>query len=289
MAAAYMMRPNSETMAKLAEYRTLDMSDEENCINLFVRHGDKGMEMELHELHDYTNVATFMHDKGYLPAPNGSVVIQDKGMKDAIPAEKKPAKEIEKDAPLWEDPWTSGNRYRYAYRHARKSLRERRRRLDSTSANPYPHPNPNRRLEGKGAEGEPSKCVFLTSDDVDVIEQSKVWAKEAGWKVIYTELFDRNKTIDKYDWETKVKMGWSGMMNGHFETEYLSMLLNLEYSVRCEAWVCTLASNSCRLIDEMRATVGGKANRYYADLSMKSCGREEDFCLHTGEILKFVD
>jgi hypothetical protein len=39
------------------------------------------------------------------------------------------------------------------------------------------------------------------------------------------------------------------------------MLLNLYYSLRSEAFVCTLKSNSCRIIDEMRATVGGKANR----------------------------
>ena len=38
--------------------------------------------------------------------------------------------------------------------------------------------------------------------------------------------------------------------------EYLSMLLNLEYSLKCDAFIGTLASNSCRLVDEMRCTVG---------------------------------
>ena len=49
--------------------------------------------------------------------------------------------------------------------------------------------------------------------------------------------------------------------------QYLSILINLEYSLKCDAWVCTLASNTCRLIDELRATIGGKANYVFADLS----------------------
>ena len=34
------------------------------------------------------------------------------------------------------------------------------------------------------------------------------------------------------------------------------MLLNLEYAVKCDAFVGTLASNWCRLVDELRTTVG---------------------------------
>ena len=34
------------------------------------------------------------------------------------------------------------------------------------------------------------------------------------------------------------------------------MLLNLEYSLKCDAFIGTLASNTCRLMDELRATVG---------------------------------
>jgi hypothetical protein len=38
------------------------------------------------------------------------------------------------------------------------------------------------------------------------------------------------------------------------------MLLNLEYSAQCDAFVGTLASNWCRLTDELRATVGNDNN-----------------------------
>ena len=57
----------------------------------------------------------------------------------------------------------------------------------------------------------------------------------------------------------------------HDNLEYLSMLLNLEYALKCESWVCTLASNFCRIIDELRCTVGAKCNRHFADLSGETC------------------
>ena len=34
------------------------------------------------------------------------------------------------------------------------------------------------------------------------------------------------------------------------------MLLNLEYSLKCDAYIGTLASNTCRLMDELRSTIG---------------------------------
>jgi hypothetical protein len=43
------------------------------------------------------------------------------------------------------------------------------------------------------------------------------------------------------------------------------MILTLDGHIRCSAFVCTHRSNYCRVIDELRATVGNKANRMYAD------------------------
>jgi hypothetical protein len=80
----------------------------------------------------------------------------------------------------------------------------------------------------------------------------------------------------------------AGTVAVHDKLEYISMLLNLYYSLRSEAYVCTLRSNSCRIIDELRATVGGKANRFYADLSIESCPHPP--CLDsTDEIASFGD
>ena len=49
--------------------------------------------------------------------------------------------------------------------------------------------------------------------------------------------------------------------------EYLSMLLNLDLSLDCSSWVCTLRSNWCIIIDELRATVANKANLAQIDLN----------------------
>ena len=47
--------------------------------------------------------------------------------------------------------------------------------------------------------------------------------------------------------------------------EMLFALLNLELALECDAWVCTLASMWCTLIDRLRATVKCKASNPYED------------------------
>jgi hypothetical protein len=48
------------------------------------------------------------------------------------------------------------------------------------------------------------------------------------------------------------------------------MVLNIDAHIRCSGFVCTHGSNFCRVIDELRATVGHKANKPYADFSCQS-------------------
>lgn len=88
------------------------------------------------------------------------------------------------------------------------------------------------------------------------------------WEVVATNLFNRATQTAYKTWDEQHKKGYRAV---HDENEYLSMLLNLQIAMKCEAWVCTLASNSCRMMDEMRATIGAKANRFYADLSIETC------------------
>lgn len=47
--------------------------------------------------------------------------------------------------------------------------------------------------------------------------------------------------------------------------DMLGSLLNLQLAMECSAWVGTLSSNWCRLIDQMRSTVGCKAHLPYSD------------------------
>ncbi len=100
------------------------------------------------------------------------------------------------------------------------------------------------------------------------MEEADKWGKENNWEIAYTNLFDRAQQTAFKTWDEQHKRGSKAV---HDDLEYISMMFNLQYSLQCEAWVCTLASNSCRLIDELRATLGGKANRFYADLSIETC------------------
>jgi hypothetical protein len=47
--------------------------------------------------------------------------------------------------------------------------------------------------------------------------------------------------------------------------EVLNSLMNLDLALDCDAWVGTLSSNWCRLIDELRSTSRCKANGIYRD------------------------
>lgn len=110
--------------------------------------------------------------------------------------------------------------------------------------------------------------LFITTDDAEVIKQADKWGNENNWGIAYTTIFDRAIQEAARTYKEKIQKGGSHI---HDPLEYLSMILNLDLSLKCEAWVCTLASNSCRIMDELRATVGAKANRWYADLSIRSC------------------
>ena len=48
------------------------------------------------------------------------------------------------------------------------------------------------------------------------------------------------------------------------------MLLNLEFAIKCDAYIGTLASNWCRLVDELRATVGKIFLPYDGSLSWRN-------------------
>ena len=53
----------------------------------------------------------------------------------------------------------------------------------------------------------------------------------------------------------------------HARREILIGFMNLELALEADAWVCTLSSNWCRLIDELRMTIGRKASHPYLSLS----------------------
>jgi len=114
--------------------------------------------------------------------------------------------------------------------------------------------------------------LFISSDDPEVYVNATLWGKLKGWRVVYTSLVDKAKLSSRLDHIAleEAKRSPGGLQ--HHEFEYFSMILNLDYALRCHAWICPLQSNTCRLIDEMRATVGGKAaSGIFVDVSYETC------------------
>jgi len=112
--------------------------------------------------------------------------------------------------------------------------------------------------------------VFIGSEDADVIDQAKAWGATNNFRVLFTTLFDRRQVSAGLNFtiQNKLKKKRKAL---HHDLEYFSMLFNLDFHLKCSAFVCTIPSNFCRIIDELRATVGGKVDRHYVDVS-EMCG-----------------
>ena len=76
-------------------------------------------------------------------------------------------------------------------------------------------------------------------------------------------LSDKRNTIRQHNLEQELPK--------NHEMEYISYLLHLSEIIRCDVMICTVPSNYCRLIDELRTTIGAKANYLNADLSQETC------------------
>ena len=123
------------------------------------------------------------------------------------------------------------------------------------------------------------KNVFLASEDSGVIKETDEWSQKhsSEYFMKYTNVFDRAGLYAEKSHGERLKF-----MNQerHHSEEYLNMMLQVHYLLRSTAWVCTMSSNFCRVIDEMRATVGGKADHPYVDLSIETC--EKVPCVYSG-------
>lgn len=117
------------------------------------------------------------------------------------------------------------------------------------------------------------RLMFLASEDSKVLAAMTQWnEKHKRYDMEYTNVFDRKGLLAERSAEERKAHTNAGPAEHHPE-EYLSMLLNVHYLVRGSGYVCTLSSNFCRIIDELRATVGGKADKPYADLSEETCSK----------------
>ena len=120
--------------------------------------------------------------------------------------------------------------------------------------------------------------VFLASESSEVIDQMESWGKQhaSEYRIHYTQVFDRKGLFAE---KTRSERS-AGTTPKHHPEEYLSMLLNIHYLVQASGWVCTMSSNFCRIVDELRATVAARAGGAFMDLSVEKCTRPP--CLYGG-------
>ena len=121
------------------------------------------------------------------------------------------------------------------------------------------------------AEAYSGRKAFLSTEDPKVVDEAlKLCAAEPRWQVFYTKVNRSNED------------SWTNIRSfEHARREILIGFMNLELALEADAWVCTLSSNWCRLIDELRMTIGRKASHPYLSLSkgMKEpCRPAEPHC-----------
>jgi hypothetical protein len=117
------------------------------------------------------------------------------------------------------------------------------------------------RIEVSRNENVYNGTIFLGTDDPDALELIFRWGVSKNIDIQFTTILNRTEQL-------RHQASAPGVRH---ELEYISYLINLEYALKCEAWICTYASNTCGIIDDLRVTVAGKANRAYGDLSRETC------------------
>lgn len=108
--------------------------------------------------------------------------------------------------------------------------------------------------------------LYFGSEDHDELQAMKSWSSTHGWTMHYSNFFDR-RTVSAGIRDYNMQMEQMHQKQYKYdEMQYFAMIYDLDKHLKCEAFVCTMESNYCRLMNELRATVGGKANRPYVDL-----------------------
>uniref|UniRef100_A0A7S2WTA9 Uncharacterized protein n=1 Tax=Rhizochromulina marina TaxID=1034831 RepID=A0A7S2WTA9_9STRA len=106
----------------------------------------------------------------------------------------------------------------------------------------------------------PLRQLFVSTEDPAVISRAQHYASlppDQAWDVSFVDVERSNLPLSGL---ISTFGGVNEMLNG---------LLNLQLAVNCDAWVMTIASNWCILIDELRATVAQKASHPLVDVGFR--------------------
>ena len=295
--ASFFLRPNEATLALLQLHEDPVVKAADGmCVSAYVRHGDKGLEMSLIPFTAYADAAYCMWQQppmSALPALHNSSSNNSSTIKQTLIASVIDCSEFWANAALntgavYNTPQQQrqltakptlfpktvrkvpGSAALIADRHKTLAAAAGR-NSGSQSGLTWPPPKPvpitAPLLHSFNSSIHP-KLVYLGSEDPLVFTEARVWAERHNITLRYSNisqilLSDKQGIMKHRDMEN--------IMPTNRQMEYFSYLLHLNDLLKCRAFVCTLASNYCRLVDELRATVGGKANAYFADLTLESC------------------
>ena len=133
---------------------------------------------------------------------------------------------------------------------------------------------------GGSTESKFIGTIYLATDNKSVLAEALEWGKKNRFDIKFSVLLPDVLSYAGVGYGPgTVKFHPRREGYAHHPLEYLSVLVNLNDMMKCGAYVCTLASNFCRLLDELRATIGGKAQAVFADIG-SSCNNGGKPCLN---------
>jgi hypothetical protein len=126
-----------------------------------------------------------------------------------------------------------------------------------------------------------SPTLLLGTETPAVYEEVKRWARDHGWRLLFNQVqldvFLARAAHAKHSLSNLTTVilatnrSAAGHYGGHVIYEYPAMIAYLADLMSCDRFVCTLASNYCRMLDELRVFVTGKVNAPFVDLSPETC------------------
>jgi hypothetical protein len=319
VSVTFLVRPNAETLKLLDQHSDPVIKNANGkCVSAYVRHGDKGMEMQLVQFQQYADTALCMWasaDAGTAVAGAGTAASGhgDKGERiypactsfrgyttpssltaPTPPAHRaqpvhssnkkgwfsKPGKSPARRLSATQTALTSSSSstpsstaspstssFLPTSSSARAPLSGWKGSTNPTTTNTSSSNSSSSSSSPPSGGGDP-KILYLGSEDPLVFQQARQWASAHDVELRCSNLSqvllsDRQGIMKHRDMESSMPV--------NRQMEYFSYLLHLHDLLKCSGMICTLGSNYCRLIDELRATVGGKGNTYYADLSPETC------------------
>lgn len=119
--------------------------------------------------------------------------------------------------------------------------------------------------------------IVVSTESPSALSDAITWGRANNWDVLYNaillRLFERkgiklfrNGTFGRIYREEDIQF-----YHDYHRVEYIAQVIGYAEMMQCNAFVCTLASNSCRILDELRATIAAKPFAYYADISNETC------------------